>query len=165
MSIISFINSSGMKFFLVLNIIVCSGTSYQLYRLPETLSETASRDTVYTCRNMIAPELSTLKDFIYFEGSVKSESFSLHGSYSYAPDSPSEMWDGYFTRVENEGGGDYLIWSPNKVYDAQYKNAEVHGWFVAIPRKFGVWKEEKKEQLFCNVLFPVMQKNFHVDNP
>lgn len=104
---------------------------YLINDLPQKISEAINlpaKDTVIITKTITA-QLQNTGHFIYFQGTIQEDSKKYNEEYSYDIEIPSEIYDGYLTYVKDYSGGEYLMWSKNKIFKTSITQ-EIRGWFV-----------------------------------
>ena len=132
---------------------------YQIYELPGKISERNNQkiDTI-TVTKVITEKLQNTGGFIYLQGYITDSSIKFSENYDYRIDYPSEIYDGYITYVKSNGGGEYFMWSKNKISNLQ-KNLEIKGWFMTDNLHN---LQHGKEYL--QILYPIVEKRINEFN-
>lgn len=122
---------------------------YQLYSLPNKISEALNLPDKDTITITVADKLKVKNDMVYFSGELTSKQNQISEKYNYNPDYPKEFWDGWLTLAISDGGGKYFIWSSKKIDNIK----KIDGWFVISN---GNWQNEKD---YLQVLIPIVSRN------
>lgn len=136
------------KLILPLSLLINIELIYQITTIPDKISSQLYgkyKDTVSVTVTKTA-DIGQKGSFIWFEGTVISETKNLKNQYGYNVDYPMEMYQGYYSLAEHYTGAKYLLWSKT---GGNINGSKIEGWFLSV--NTGKFQEGSG---YYDILFP-----------
>lgn len=142
------------KLILPMSLIANIGLIYELNKFPErilTAMNLPVKDTLVVTKTITA-QLQTTNNFVYFQGIIKKDAIRWSDNYEYKIQIPAEIYEGYLTEVNDNNGGEYFLWSRNRIFKTEL-NTQIKGWFVN-----GTSAIQNNDGKYLQVLYPIVDK-------